>query len=88
MLRSFQIFSKFAAIFARRGAPLVSTTLVANLKPVDTGGKFATRTTGVNYTGSKFEPVSTTSAENLSLAPLVSLIQVASNGKNIRLLTP
>ena len=33
---SFQIFSKFAEIFARRGAPLVSTTLVANLPPVST----------------------------------------------------
>jgi hypothetical protein len=52
----FQIFQKFAEIFASQGAPLVSTTPVANLLPasatsaanfsiifasvVDTGGKY------------------------------------------------
>ncbi len=68
-LDRFEIFRKFAEIFASQGAPPVSTTPVANLPPVsatlaanfytifasvfDTGGKFAT---GVNDTGGKFAP--------------------------------
>jgi hypothetical protein len=32
----FKLFGKFAEIFARHGAPLVSTTLVANLPPIST----------------------------------------------------
>jgi hypothetical protein len=63
-LDRFEFFRKFAEIFASQSAPLVSTTLVANLPPVsatlaanfytifasavETGGKFAT---GVNDTG-------------------------------------
>jgi hypothetical protein len=52
----FEIFRKFAEIFARQGAPPVSPTPVANFvtifpSVVDTGGKFAT---GVNDTGGKF----------------------------------
>jgi hypothetical protein len=65
-LRPFQIFRKFAEIFASQVAPPISTTSVANLSPVsktpeanfsksfpcvaDTGGKFAT---GVSDTGGK-----------------------------------
>jgi hypothetical protein len=46
-LGPFQIFSKIAEIFTSQGAPLVSTTPVANFATcfasvVDTGGKFAT----------------------------------------------
>ncbi len=47
-----------------QGAPPISTTLVADVN--DTGGKFAV---GVNYTGAKLPPVSTTPAANLSLLP-------------------
>jgi hypothetical protein len=36
-LRSFQFFGKFEEIFASQGAPLVSTTQVANLATVNTG---------------------------------------------------
>jgi hypothetical protein len=86
-LDRFEFFRKFAEIFASQGAPLVSTTPVANLPPVsatpvanfstifasvvDTGGKFAT---GVNDASGKLPPVSTTPAAN--------------NGNNIRLQTP
>jgi hypothetical protein len=53
---SFKFFRKFTEIFASQGAPLVSTTLVANFATstagvVDTRGKFAT---GVNDTCRKF----------------------------------
>jgi hypothetical protein len=52
----FKFFRKFTEIFASQGAPLVSTTPVANFATstagvVDTRGKFAT---GVNDTFSKF----------------------------------
>ncbi len=52
----FKFFRKFTEIFASQGAPLVSTTKVANFATstagvVDTRGKFAT---GVNDTCSKF----------------------------------
>jgi hypothetical protein len=66
-LDHFKFVQKFAEIFASQGAPLVSTTPVANLQPVsktpaanfstifasflDTSGKFAT---GVNDTSGKF----------------------------------
>jgi hypothetical protein len=51
----FEFVQKFAEIFASKGAPPVSTTLVANFSTsfasvVDTGGKFAT---GVNDTSGK-----------------------------------
>ncbi len=46
ILRSFQIFSKFAVVFASQGAPPVSTTkanfATVALGVVDKGGKFAT----------------------------------------------
>jgi hypothetical protein len=70
-LDRFKFFRKFAEIIPSQGAPLVSTTPVANLPPVsatpvenfstifasvaDTGGKFAT---GVNDAGGKLPPVS------------------------------
>jgi hypothetical protein len=54
-LGPFQIFSKFAEIFASQGATLVSTTPAANFATssasiVDSSGKFAT---GVINTGGK-----------------------------------
>jgi hypothetical protein len=59
-LGPFQIFRKFAEIFASKGAPPVSTTLVANLPPVSAtpAANFATSfasvvDTGGNDTGGK-----------------------------------
>jgi hypothetical protein len=51
----FEVFQKFAEIFASQGTPPVSTTLAANFATsfasvVDTGGKFAA---GINHTGAK-----------------------------------
>ncbi len=55
-LGPFQIFSKFADIFAGLGAPPLSTTLVANLPPVSTtlAANFATSLASVVDTGAKF----------------------------------
>jgi hypothetical protein len=55
LLDRFEIFRKFAEIFASQGAPPVSTTPAANFytifaSVVDTSGKIAT---GVNDTGGK-----------------------------------
>jgi hypothetical protein len=89
-------------IFTNKGAPLVLTTPASYfitgtagvgtgvVDPgvkfatgvIDTGGKFAT---GVNDTGGKLPQVSTTLAVYL---PPMSMTLVASNGNNIRLLTP
>jgi hypothetical protein len=57
-----KFFQNFAEILASQGLPLVSTTPVANFATsfpsvFDTGGKFAT---GLNNTGRKLPPVSTT----------------------------
>jgi hypothetical protein len=56
-----EFFQKFAEIFASQGAPMVSTTLVANLPPV-------------SATPAGLPLVSTTPAEDL---PLVSLTPAA-----------
>jgi hypothetical protein len=101
-LDRFEIFRKLAEIFARQGAPPVSTTPVANLPPVsatpaanfytifasvvDTGGKFAT---GVNDTGGKFAVGVNDAGGKLppgSTTPAAT--PVANNGNNIRLQTP
>jgi hypothetical protein len=97
-LDHFKFFRKFAEIFASQGAPLVSTTPVANLPPVsatpvanfstifasvvDTGGKFAT---GVNDTAGKFATGGNDAGGKL---PPVSTTPVANTGNNIRLLSP
>jgi hypothetical protein len=100
-LDRFKFFRKFAEIFASKGAPLVSTTPVANFSTifanvVDTGGKFATGindtggkfATGVNDAGGKLPPVSTTPAANLPPVSLTPVANMAKNGNNIRLQTP
>jgi hypothetical protein len=97
-LDRFEFFRKFAEIFASQGAPLVSTTPVANLPPVsatpvanfstifasvvDTGGKFAT---GDNDTGGKFATGVNGAGGKL---PPVSATPAAHNGNNIRLQIP
>jgi hypothetical protein len=65
-LVTFQILSKIREIFTSQGAPLVSTTPVANFAActagvVDTGGKFVT---GVNNTGGKLEQYQTADIVN------------------------
>ena len=52
----FKFFRKFAAIFASKGAPPVSTTPVAKLPPVSTtpAANFATSLASVVDTGGKF----------------------------------
>jgi hypothetical protein len=97
-LDRFELFRKFAEIFASEGVPPVSTTPVANFSTifasvVDTGGKFSTGVNntggkfaaGVNDAGGKLPPISTTQAANL---PPVSLTPVANSVNSIRLQTP
>jgi hypothetical protein len=97
-LGSFQIFLKFAEIFASQSAPSVSTTPVVNLPPVSTtpaanlplvsttpAANFATSSPCFVDTGGKFATgVNDTSSEYATGV----IDTVANNGNNIRLQTP
>jgi hypothetical protein len=69
-------FLKIHGDIRESSAPPISTPQVANLPPVS------------NTPAANLPPVSMTQAVNLPLLLLVSLILVANNGNNIRLLTP